>query len=1726
MRIIDENRAKNYIRKHERYKKWLAFVLCLSLITGTVTLYIMNKPATAMTKDGARKVGLVLETADDDFEHGLIELMGEEQDASDEDEETGDDEDIIESSDEDDDEQEEETGDSDDEDDSEDSGDSADSEDSEDEDSEDDKSGDESSDAATDSSSEEDDASSEESSIEEEITIEEAKSVKLVARYVTKDGEEIAESQDMVITKEKEISKDDIEEMDGFFYDGAYVEDKEIVKVQPILDEKSSEDEESHSDEAAALLGTEDEENKENAVVITGYEFETKEGEKFEIDEDCEINFTFLRACEETEFSYSDGKVNVSVTTNARNVFPEGIELKVTELTPETENYNYDAYLDALNGSAQEIADEAGQDVKTEFSTDNTLMYDIAFIYEGEEIQPKEGSVNVSIVFMKKQLTDDISAGTEENLAVVHLPIKEDVKEAAEIPTTEAATDITADDIKVETLTDASAEVGKEEKVEFTSESFSVFAVISYPDNLVQGDDDFLSVLGDAVNFGIVTNDLTLSGDSQTNFAVKSIKNVNQQTGNDMTNPVEQTFIAADVLSSLMLKGETAYFVIPSERKEEYQRKLNPSSTDPNAERWIYHQTREKLIIDAAHSYKEITGIIDDLLAYTREASRDLDENRTYASDEIFKLVGDTYELDIRDKGPGTYYVELSDKILKYNLDQGGDKLFIYKNLDQNIVFRVTAKGDVTLKKYRVWDGSQLINTEAIENTNARNGAGDKLARSLIFNFVNEVHVTTEGSVAGVFITGSDKSTWDNGGSSSGWLVFPKVDIHSGEWHNTYDNVVKISETAKFEAAKTISHEDATVTGFKFTLSRKDGNGWTAVESAYNGKTDKEDKNGNAISTDANSANEFINPRNIYFSTITYGNDAARKDERGYQYTAASTNGATDTFIYKIEETAGFADSQGNAYNPDTNVYYAKVTVTCSYWSEYSKNRYWQVKGPEYFTDEACRVPYTAENVPVFDNTPAPDSIGLTLNKYLGGADPGDKVFSFRVRALKKDRSGFVELEKMHNTGSVISGTYDLKSLRNTCVHSYKENGKNVDEMYFVINEEPSPYKNISIDPCYIIVKARYLGTPDQKLLYFRYDPKNKKEKGWIEDINNNRKLEKAFNNDKTKKESNAKVSDKDRSETEAFYNEGSGMLKVHKMVVNEFSAKTVRDATGGKALLSNVTFRLTNLSDDSYIYFTGFTDATSKEGHAKERDKDHRLTKNTYDVYYNRCAQWTITGLAAGRYLVEEVGDGLTFDYDPKSNTSTVRGNSPYARVTKYCITVDPLLKPNEKNDDWKNSLGSNNKRRVFSVDLEEHLDIAPPATVGGDVETVQVCNYYSNPIGPIQIAKNFTGSPWNDEVFSFELTPQGGEYWYSEGKQHLTVDASTQPMPLNSQDGRAIATVSKDDQIDGKPGVAIARFENIPFRFEGNYFYKIKELIPENTNGITYDEAEYTVEIKVRKKWVQFSKPYTRDNMVNPLYYTSDTTRNDEDFYYLGADIIYRNSDGAILATCELVLPDQPDTREGAENPFIPRYSSEEDIYKTMFVNTKTGELTIVKQWLDKAGKDKSDGYTKLFVNIWRRAAGSSKWEIYGEPVMLKGDTDPKWTAHITDLPLTDDQGNRYEYTVKEADSYTRTFKVVYTYPYTGNQNDPVYPVFTTMENTDKIKVGGEQVYDTGYIMTTNGSDYGTVMIANTDLTDNTLPHTGGKGKMPIAAAGMMMILAAVFGKMFLSKKKENRN
>lgn len=1763
MRKIDENRAQNYIKKHERYQKWLVFALCLSLLTGTATLYMLNKPATAMTEEALDNVGIVIPTADAEFEQELIQLTQENKEkqesgevpAAVEGENAGNTSgDEIKA-----DEVKDETAGDEAAKDEATSGESSDEENKEAELTDEEKAEleakakaeqeakeaeeklknaetaelsenvaltvsyvDENGDALADekeiSLTDSIDFSSEAREIEgytfkeasidgaaitvitakqdadehkyyevtlksgEVVEIKENKTVvltyvsdafesavseiSLTAKYVDNEGVELAESSEIKIIEEKDLKNEYSKSIDGYFYQGVFHEDKEIVKVAPVFgnDEEADDDQD---DEAAS-------------TVISGYTLTYADGETVDITEDTDILFKYLKASQETEFKFQDNKVSITATVNQSGVFPEGIELRAVEVTAASE-YNYDAYMEALNENADTIANEAGLESANEYTENNTLLYDIAFMFDGKEIQPSEGAVSISIKFNDNQLKDGLAVASEDEITVVHLPLKDEVKEAAEITSTVDATDITSSDIDVETLIQATAEVGESEIIEFSTENFSIFAVTAYQKH-EQGEDTFETVLGDAVNFGIVANDLTI-GESETNFAVKRAITTSH-SGNDLTNPAEQTYMAGKVEGDFQIKGFKAYFITPSEYTAN-----------------VTHQSGyEFLTFDTAYQRGDIDKIVYDMLTYTRAASDDLAKNRNDSNVYYYDEYGSKNTIiDTTKLSAGTYYVTM-DSTRMDRLNEAG-KLRIFKKADQTIVFNVTDSRDIKMFKYFVGTNeSDMVDTDTLEN----NKAYSKTTQGIIWNFINTANVESKNSVAGVFIAGNPNAKWLNNGTSGGWLAFPVVEIGSGEWHNTYDQVQQISGTAQFQAYKLIDDEEATVSGFKFKLSVQEESGaWTDIQEVTN------DKN---------------TPHNIIFDTITYGGNKSYLGIKNYQYVNLTKVGDSKDFIYVIDETEGTADDEGNAYDPDTNHYFAKVTVTLLKQNNVTNSQYYHVSPPKYYTDYSCTEEIKDSDRPVFRNETKKGSVGIKLNKYLNGEDPGDQKFSFTVKALNYDGKSYTVLTKeLQNDRRNI--TYDV-AYTNKIMYS--------DCIYLAISENDvteSSTTKIKKDNDVIIVAINHPGKADQSIAYYKYDYENANHKAFIDGINSigeNQKKDKYYQNYinkyTTKHESN-KIKEADKV---AFYNEGTALLRIHKIVVNDYGSVFVRDDEY-KALLSNVKFRITNNGSGNYIVFKGFTGSSSVKngvtGTATEYDaQSHTPTGKTFKVYYNGNAQWSIENIPAGTYTVDEVADGLTFSYSESANSSTVLDGVNLSRVTKYTVTTD-----DEENGCMTYNVGGGNWRKLFSKNIPGLSDYPPTnVKVGGSTQTVQVCNYYSIPIGPIQVTKNFSGGEWTDAMnFTFEIEGIGFTAKTSEG---TAIEIGAQPMPVGSNtvtiNRNTTELVKKTDDAEITQNVvvenddgtytAIVKFAPIPFRFEGTYYYKITETdtgIP----GVNYDEKEYFVKIEVSKKYTTFKKTHSYENNKHSVYVQvgdmSDHSLQ-EDFYYLGADVTYAadSNFSTVLAKCELKLDKEPDTKYYENNRLVAVYS-QGSVYDVAFNNTLTGSLTVNKEWIDIEGKNNPGSHTSLSLDIWQRTVGSKEWKLYtGTSVVLSADNN--WSQTVTGLPLQDDSGNAYEYSVKESDDYLATYAVSYTYG-----SNTYYA-----EDRSNIKVDGKTVKDTGYVMNTDstGVNFGNVTITNRAVISNTIPSTGGIGTGQYVAIGALLMAIAFAGMMLFRRRK----
>ena len=118
-------------------------------------------------------------------------------------------------------------------------------------------------------------------------------------------------------------------------------------------------------------------------------------------------------------FVYEDEFVKVTAEPTNPSAIPADAELVVRAVTPASEDYYYDAFIDALNTNAE------GDNV---YSDKNTLLYDVMFLVWNEygeqvEVEPADGSVKVNFEFKQNQLTDDLGVKAADDVDVAHLPI-------------------------------------------------------------------------------------------------------------------------------------------------------------------------------------------------------------------------------------------------------------------------------------------------------------------------------------------------------------------------------------------------------------------------------------------------------------------------------------------------------------------------------------------------------------------------------------------------------------------------------------------------------------------------------------------------------------------------------------------------------------------------------------------------------------------------------------------------------------------------------------------------------------------------------------------------------------------------------------------------------------------------------------------------------------------------------------------------------------------------------------------------------------------------------------------------------------------------------------------------------------------------------------------------------------------------------------------------------
>lgn len=180
-----------------------------------------------------------------------------------------------------------------------------------------------------------------------------------------------------------------------------------------------------------------------------------------------------LSTAEKTQYQWTseDGSLRVTATLSDPTAVPDDAQLTVEPVVSGSGDYDYKAYMKALNKSRS-----AGDDTWT---PSNTLLYDFAFLGKASdgssvEYEPAKGSVKLSVEFLDDQLSGDLEADSKKDIEIRHLALSSDVLSQNNGVTKGA--DISAKDVTVEKVSDARVKLGSGEKADFSTDSFSVFA--------------------------------------------------------------------------------------------------------------------------------------------------------------------------------------------------------------------------------------------------------------------------------------------------------------------------------------------------------------------------------------------------------------------------------------------------------------------------------------------------------------------------------------------------------------------------------------------------------------------------------------------------------------------------------------------------------------------------------------------------------------------------------------------------------------------------------------------------------------------------------------------------------------------------------------------------------------------------------------------------------------------------------------------------------------------------------------------------------------------------------------------------------------------------------------------------------------------------------------------------------------------------------------------------
>ena len=312
-------------------------------------------------------------------------------------------------------------------------------------------------------------------------------------------------------------------------------------------------------------------------------------------------------------------------------------------------------------------------------------------------------------------------------------------------------------------------------------------------------------ILGNLYPYGIVANELDISSDLESNFAVNVLYVSGHATGNAvgrMTN-VGGVMYAREIRSASEkwseedwaqygdLKIRSGNYVITG---EDYKRVNDGTSQIDNQYYWWKNETGNITINDEMSKQLQIVNDAD-YLNITEEKKRVLSILNSFEIDAGKEEFTDGI-IDVTDFRKGVVTVN-------YDITNGvNNNLTIKKNSDQLLIINAiseknSANDSNIVAKYLL----------SVDDGEAKATLDNMEAHKVIWNFGIYKGKLTIGDNGGVFVAPNAKIT--NCGTSSGYLIAGSFSNSSGEWHHWNDSL-KEETTAESETTSIKENETTT----------------------------------------------------------------------------------------------------------------------------------------------------------------------------------------------------------------------------------------------------------------------------------------------------------------------------------------------------------------------------------------------------------------------------------------------------------------------------------------------------------------------------------------------------------------------------------------------------------------------------------------------------------------------------------------------------------------------------------------------------------------------------------------------------------------------------------------------------------------------------------------------------------------------------------------------------